>query len=83
MGLDIAKMVRTWWLYQSGQIAGYIKAHKRYEKEGGDYGIAWIEWQLAHQRKCNGDGEVCKCPPPPKAPVEPFRKDYQAEKSDA
>ncbi|KAF2180920.1 hypothetical protein K469DRAFT_555790 [Zopfia rhizophila CBS 207.26] len=79
-------MLRKWFEHGGcinlGPIAGYIKVHKRYEKEDGDYDTAWIEWHLAHQRKCNGDEEVCKCPPPPEAPAEPFLQDYQTKKSD-
>ena len=79
-------MLRKW--FEHGgcinlrKIAGYIKAHKRYEKEDDDYDTAWIERELAHQRECNDEEGGCKCPPPPEAPVEPFLKEYQTNKGD-
>ena len=45
-------MLRKWFKYSScinlRKIVGYIKAYKRYEKEDGDYDIAWIERELVY-----------------------------------
>ena len=79
-------ILRKWFEYGGcinlRKIAGYIKAHKRYEKEDDDYDTAWIERELAHQRECNDKEGGCKCPPPPEALVEPFLKEYQTNKGD-
>jgi hypothetical protein len=57
------------------KIAEYITACDTYDEDEDDFDTQWIDWQLAHQRKCFD--RDCECPPAPRGLEGPILKDYK------
>ena len=75
------------WFQQSGcvdvnKLVEYIRAHRRHEREDGEFSTRWLDWHFTHEQNCTKGEESCGCPPRPVPPEEPILRDYETNKDD-